>query len=118
MTTNFGKELRKLRIDQNEKLLNMANRIGKSPAFLSAVERGKKAIPQGLEETVISSYGVASDMARRIRDAADQSRKVFTLEPKSELARDTAGMMARRMNSLSQDQLEEILKIVDPEGRQ
>ncbi|MFC5586655.1 helix-turn-helix domain-containing protein [Nitratireductor kimnyeongensis] len=116
MTTQFGKELRKLRIEYNEKLFDMAGRIGKSVAFLSAVERGKKALPQGFEEAVIESYSLRAELAGRIRAAADQSRRTFTLQPSSALARDTAGMMARRMNNLSEDQLKQMLRILKSEG--
>lgn len=112
MTTQLGKELRKLRIDRNERLLDMANRIGKSAAFVSAVEVGKKSPPSGFEDEIIKKYGLADAAAAAIRWAADQSRKVFSIEPTSVLGRDTAGLLARRMHNLSDDQLEEIKEIL------
>ena len=42
MTTNFGKFCRKLRIDNDELLYDMAAKLGVSSAFLSKVENGKK----------------------------------------------------------------------------
>ncbi|EPZ76653.1 hypothetical protein M798_01860 [Brucella melitensis ADMAS-G1] len=48
MTTELGKELRKLRIDHNERLLDMSKKIGKSSAFISAVETGQKPHRTGL----------------------------------------------------------------------
>ena len=45
MTTELGKFLRKLRIDKNEILLDMANKLGVSPSFLSSVEIGKRQMP-------------------------------------------------------------------------
>lgn len=112
MTTELGKELRKLRIDTNERLLDMADRIGKSAAFVSAVEVGKKSPPSGFEELVISAYGLAGVAASKLRQAADKSRSVFSLEPSSSLGRDTAGLLARRMNNLTDDQLEAIKDIL------
>jgi len=47
MTTEIGKELRKLRIDRDERLLDMSERLEKSSAFISAVERGTKTPPNG-----------------------------------------------------------------------
>lgn len=42
--TEFGKAVRKARIDANETLLSMAKAIGTSPAFLSGMETGRKKI--------------------------------------------------------------------------
>jgi hypothetical protein len=112
MITQLGKELRKLRIDVNERLTDMARRLAKSPAFISAVELGKKAPPAGLEELVIKSYGLAGETAENLKRAADACRRSFTLQPDSALGRDTAGLLARRMNSLSETQLEQIQAIL------
>ena len=49
---------------------------------------------------------LAEDAAASLRRAADRSRKSFTLEADTLLARDTAGLMARRMNSLSEEERE------------
>ena len=111
MTTEIGKELRKLRIDEEERLLDMAARLEKSSAFISAVERGTKA-PQGFVDLVINAYRLVGDAAASLHRAADRSRSNFTLEADSLLARDTAGLMARRMNSLSEDELNNIIGIL------
>lgn len=113
MLTELGKELRKIRIDRDERLLDMAERLEKSAAFVSAVEVGKKTPPSGFEEAIIRAYGLAADVAERLRAAADQARKAFTIEPNTSLGRDTAGLLARRMNDLSPDQLEDIKAILN-----
>lgn len=112
MITELGKELRKIRIDQDERLLDMADRLEKSAAFVSAVEVGKKSPPNGFEEAVIKAYNLAADVAERLRQTADRARKAFTIEPNSMLGRDTAGLLARRMNDLSEDQLKDIREIL------
>lgn len=110
--TTIGKELRKIRIDQDERMLDMAARLENSAAFISAVERGTKTPPAAFEEKVIKAYRLVGQAAEALRRAADQSRSAFMIEAKSPLARDTAGLMARRMNSLSQDELESIFQIL------
>jgi transcriptional regulator with XRE-family HTH domain len=112
MLTEIGKELRKLRIDNGERLLEMSRRIGKSSSFISAVEVGKKSPPAGFEDLVIEVYGLAAAAARCLRRAADRSRAAFVVEPDTILGRDTAGLFARRVNTLSHDQLEEINSIL------
>ncbi|NEJ46630.1 XRE family transcriptional regulator [Rhizobium leguminosarum] len=112
MLTEIGKELRRLRIDRDEKMIEMAKKLDKSPAFISAVETGKKTPPPGIEDIVIRLYGLVGEAAHRVRMAADRSRNAFVLHPSNMLGRDTAGLMARRMNSLSSADLEEIRQIL------
>jgi hypothetical protein len=113
MITELGKELRKIRIDRDERLLDMAEKLQKSAAFVSAVEVGKKTPPNGFEESVVKAYGLAWDVAERLRQAADRARKAFTIEPNTMLGRDTAGLLARRMNGLSEDELNNIRDILN-----
>lgn len=117
-TTELGKELRKIRIDEDERLLDMAERLGKSSAFISAVERGSKTPPADFEDIVIKAYNLVGSAAEILKRAADRSRKAFILEAKSPLARDTAGLMARRMNTLSDDELKRIFAILDKKGEE
>ncbi|GEC40127.1 transcriptional regulator with XRE-family HTH domain [Sinorhizobium meliloti] len=112
MLTELGKELRKIRIDRDEKLIEMAQKLDKSAAFISSIETGKKSPPSGFEEIVVRIYGLAAEAANKIRIAADRSRKAFVLEPHNALGRDTAGLMARRMNDLTASDLEEIRNIL------
>jgi transcriptional regulator with XRE-family HTH domain len=115
-TTEIGKELRKLRIDEDERLIDMANRLEKSSSFVSAVETGSKPPPVGFEDLVISVYRLADGGASILRKAADLSRKAFTIQPESALGKEAIGLMARRMNSkmdaLTSDELENILSIL------
>ena len=45
MLTMLGKFLRKLRIDRNELLKDMAGKLDVTVSFLSSVENGKKKMP-------------------------------------------------------------------------
>lgn len=117
MLTEIGKELRKLRIDRGERLLDMASRINKSTSFLSAVEVGTKAPPAGLEDEIATAYDLAPDVRANLRRAADRSRRAFTVEANSATARDTAAMFARKINNLSDQQLEQINSILQGGAR-
>jgi transcriptional regulator with XRE-family HTH domain len=112
MITEIGKELRKLRIDRNERLIDMAERVEKSAAFISAVEVGKKSPPAGFEDAIISIYRLAADAADKLRHAANRSRHVFSITPNTLVGRDTAGLMARKIDTLSEEQLKEIQSIL------
>ncbi|MCY1126575.1 hypothetical protein OU426_06890 [Frigidibacter sp. RF13] len=111
-TTEIGKELRRIRINEDERLLDMAEKLEVSSAFISAVETGRKSPPARFEDLVIRVYRLAGEAANRVKQAADRSRKAFTLEGDTELQRDTFGLMARRMNTLSEEELNQIFSIL------
>ena len=111
--TELGKELRKLRIDQDEKLRDMAIRIGKSASFISAIEIGKKSPPTDFENAIIAAYNLNAITAAPIRIAADRSRTSFNVSPNSFLGRDTAGLLARKVNCLSDKDWSDIQSILN-----
>jgi HTH-type transcriptional regulator, competence development regulator len=108
----IGKELRKLRVENDERLLDMAAKVQKSAAFISAVETGSKTPPSGFEDLVIKAYGLVDDVAARLREAATASRRAFVVTPNNALGRDTVALLARQINSLSDDQLREIRSVL------
>jgi len=112
MTTEIGKELRKLRIDKGERLLDMARALQKSASFISAIEVGKKSPPLGFEDQVITFYHLAASAAKKLRQAANQSRSAFTLKPKTGAGRDTAALFARKIDGLSEKDFLEIQNIL------
>ena len=54
--TALGKFLRKIRVDNDERLYDMAKRVEVSSAFLSGVENGRKKASSSLIEKIISEY--------------------------------------------------------------
>lgn len=113
MLTDFGKILRKLRVDHNERILDMAEKIGKSSAFISAVERGQKPIPDDFDDLIIQAYDLHGQEAQAIRKAYTCSKTSFQLKPNTDLGRDAADLLAKRINELSPDQLKEIKEILE-----
>ena len=56
--TEFGKFLRKLRVDNGELLKDMAIKLNVTPSFLSMVETGRRNIPKKLEEEIKETYSL------------------------------------------------------------
>lgn len=56
--THIGKQTRKLRIDNEELLIDMANKLGISAAYLSSIETGKRATPKNFIEDIERIYKV------------------------------------------------------------
>lgn len=75
MLTEFGKRVRKARIDAGVTMMEMATELGTTPSFLSAMETGRKKVPaewigqiqayfagRGVE---VADLGVAAEVSNR-----------------------------------------------------
>jgi transcriptional regulator with XRE-family HTH domain len=60
--TEFGKLLRKVRIETDEMCREMADKFDMSPAYLSAIERGNRNIPIRLLDFVEREYGIEKEV--------------------------------------------------------
>jgi transcriptional regulator with XRE-family HTH domain len=69
MLTEFGKAVRKIRIEREEYLGNMAEKLGVSPAFLSAVENGRRKVPHDWYNRIAGIYSI-NDIERRQLETA------------------------------------------------
>ena len=72
-TTELGKMLRKLRIDREETLGDMAERLGCTSSYLSAIEKGKRPAPAGFASKLAKLYSLSPDDERDIAAAADKT---------------------------------------------
>ena len=114
MITRFGKELRKLRIEHEEILKDMADHLGVSPAFLSAVEVGKKNIPEGWPCKIASIYGLDPEKEERLVQCAQESIRSIKIDLSSvgDLQHQTALVFARDFNSMSDETAKQILRCI------
>ncbi|WP_254472882.1 helix-turn-helix transcriptional regulator [Bartonella sp. B1098] len=117
MLTFFGKTLRKLRIDHSERLLDMAEKLDISVAFLSSVEIGKRSVPVGMEEKIIKLYALDQETACILRKEADSCRKSFTIKPSDSFGREIAGMFVRNLENFSQQDLERLKRLLEKVGK-
>ena len=79
MLTEFGKVLRKLRINRQEILKDMADTLKVSSAYLSAVETGKRRIPTDWVSRISESYSLSQDEQSELQYAADISTPDVTI---------------------------------------
>lgn len=111
MLTEFGKALRKIRIDHQELLKEMADALGVSSAYLSAVETGKRRIPDDWVGKIAALYTL-DDMARlELSDAADKSAQEvkISLLDASDAKRDAVLTFAKALDGLSDEELTKIM---------
>lgn len=77
--TDFGKTVRKARLDAEETLSTMADNLGVSPAFLSAMETGRKNIPEEWVIKINNFFEVRGIKADKLGKLADLSNKNVSL---------------------------------------
>lgn len=74
MLTDFGMELRMIRLACGERILDMAEKLGETPAFISKLERGAIVLPGGFDEKVIAAYQLNRRRADQVRLAFKRTR--------------------------------------------
>lgn len=115
MITSVGKFLRKLRIDNGEILKDMATALEVSPAFLSAVENGKKKFPDSWVEKLTSSYSFTATQTAELHAAIIDTNNAVELDLQdvSPESRMLAISFAREFDSLDEDTSRKILEILN-----
>ncbi|MBW5284568.1 helix-turn-helix domain-containing protein [Burkholderia gladioli] len=110
--TEFGKEIRKLRIERGEKMLDMSTKVNKSPSFLSAVETGRKPVPMQLVDEIVTVYQLSKALADRLRTLAERSVTEFRITPRRAADQALVAAFARKLDSLDDTQRANILRIL------
>ncbi len=80
MISKFGLLMREIRSNYGESLRDLANKLGISAAFLSAMEVGKKKIPADYVERITNIYNLDEEYKARLEDAVSLSNKRVTLD--------------------------------------
>lgn len=118
MLTDYGKELRKIRIDRQELMKDMASRLGVSVAYLSAVETGKRKVPADWTSKILQHYNLSVEQANALRDAEDASIDQLQLRIRgaSHNKREAALAFAKAFDDLSEEDAKKILTAVKALG--
>lgn len=118
--TPFGQRVRSLRTQRGVTLAHMAEALGVTPAYLSALEHGKRGRPTfTLIQGVIHVLGVIWDEADELVRLADLSHPRVTvdtagLDPEATLF---ANRLSREIGNLEPDDLSRLIGILDGAAR-
>jgi len=117
MLTSLGRLLRKMRIDHGEILKNMADRFGVTASYLSAIENGKRPIPEMWEGIILSNYQLDESQRTALRKAVIESIESINIDvSKAGYAnKEAAFAFARKVVDLPEEKLEEIKRILGGE---
>lgn len=112
MVNNFGKFCRKLRIDNDELLYDMAEKLGVSSAFLSKVENGRKKPPKDWENLLIQKYDLNLVQTEELKKSIFEAQNYDSIDI-SEMEENDRIMMlsfARKFNQLDKKKIKDLLQ--------
>ncbi|MBR4145985.1 MAG: helix-turn-helix domain-containing protein [Lachnospiraceae bacterium] len=114
MKTRIGDFLRNLRMNRRQLLKDMAELLGVSSAFLSAVENGKKIVPDSWYSILEKKYDLSENDMDRLREAAMESQKAVSLNIRnsSECNRQLAVSFARKFDDIDEVTSHRIMELL------
>ena len=114
--TPFGERMRKLRAERQVTLKDMADEIGVSSAYLSALEHGKRGRPGWhLLQRIISYFNIIWDDAEDVVRLARLShpRVVIDTSGLKPSATELANRLADDISTLDQKELAEMIAVLN-----
>ena len=115
MVNEFGKFIRKLRIDLNLNMKDMADVLGVKTSFLSSIELSKKAIPDSIIDKIIEYYALSESQKEELLDAVAKTRGKVEIQLNQFEIEDQYGVLAfaRKYYGLSSEQKKSIEEILN-----
>lgn len=114
MLTKFGKFCRKLRIERNEILRDMAEKLNVTVSYLSAVENGNRAIPEEWKNQIISIYCLSDREIEELELSILETKKEITFKLKNITLekQEFTLKLARRFDNLTNEEIRKISEIL------
>ena len=115
IATKLGQLLRKIRVDSGEVLMHMANKLKMSPAFLSAIELGKRSVPSDFVTNLINNYNLSNEVVTNIIHAIEDDKRIreLNLADADDQQIDAALAFTRRVKSMDPKEIEELIKFFE-----
>ena len=114
--TPFGKKVRSLRAERGLTQRQMAESIGVSPAYLSALEMGKKGRPSfALVQRIITYFNIIWDDAEELIELAGISHPRIVIDT-SNLSADATGFanrLSREIKKLTDSDIALLTTLLD-----
>lgn len=114
--TPLGAKLREMRAERGVTLKHMARGIGVSPAYLSALEHGKRGAPTWfLVQRIIVYFNIIWDDAEELCRLAQSSDPRIRIDTSGAIPEATAfaNLLARSIAELADDDFDRMTKIVE-----
>ena len=112
--SSFGKEIKKLMVDNDESLIDLAILLDVSIPFVSSVISGKKNVPENWLEKISTHYRLNLQEQNYLKDLADESKQMLkiNLTNCSKPQRGLALQLQRNLNNLDEIEIKKLMKIL------
>lgn len=111
---DFSKALRILRINKGEVLKDMAEKLHMTSSYLSAIECGKRKIPEDLIDRISLIYGLSEDEKVELEDAkAKAENQVAITIPFEGLNLDQQNVALKFARSFKDSHPEDLSQLVE-----
>ncbi len=115
--TSLGKRLRKIRIDNDEITLDMAKKLGISISYLSAIEHGKRNIPDTFIQKLFENYNLNEKMKILIqKDIISYSGEMkLIMNQMNRQQQELSLLYARKISELDDEQIKKMRRFLNGE---
>ena len=112
--TKFGEFMRILRVQHHEVMGDVAKLLNVSTPFLSAVENGKKNVPEEWFAILTEHYSLSDMEIAKMKEAAENSKTQvkISLSNSESYQRETALQFARSFEGIDEDTAVKILELL------
>lgn len=114
MAKEFRKVLKKIRIDHEEVLKDMSKKLGVTASYLSAVENGKREIPDSWPEKIKTIYQLSAKESEELESAFYESKNEISinLSKLDSVKKQAAIAFAREFEEFTNEEIQDILNIL------
>lgn len=116
MVTQLGKILRIIRINTGDSMRSMADKLGMSVSYLSAIENGKRSVPSDFEEKVISKYSLSEKDKSNLRNAISQTMEKVKVDITELSEKKRKLLFAISKNEIDEDTIDKLCEIIYKKG--
>jgi transcriptional regulator with XRE-family HTH domain len=112
--SDFGQLIRGLRLRKDMLLSDMADQLGVSPSYLSAVDFGRRPVPKDWPDKIAKILDLSAEQLELLRlaaaDSTNRARGAITVELSglTPMQEEVALQFARVLKKLSDDELAEV----------
>lgn len=114
MLTPLGRMIRKLRLDYDKRLKDMADDFSVPSSYLSAIENGRKKASDTFIKRVHDYFKESRVTLEEWRDLAESSKNLLKMDLSgaTDLEREVAATFQRRFRDIPEEQQKRILDLV------
>lgn len=116
--TELATILKKVRLECGQVLKNMADVLSVTSSYLSAVENGKRPMPEEWLKTLKEAYNLDNNTMEKVKKAADDLKTTIkmNLENTTHTKKEAAVVFARSFEEMDDQTAKSIIKILKGRG--